>query len=1176
MRLTTIILFVAFMQASAAGLAQNVTLSKHNESLKNVLKELRRQSGYDFVYSESLIQKATPVSISVKGVPVEQALRQIFADQPLAYNIQDKTVVLTLKTMATAVKKSELSAADISIHGKVSDDKGNSLPGVTVTIKGTGRKTATNAVGEYTIAVQSSNDTLIFTRIGMNTLEVRVGNNKELDVTLKSGSTLLDEVKVNTGFQTIKKEQMTGAAVAVTSAELEQRYQPNVINNLEGRVPGLVNYNGKTEIRGVSTLQASSAVLIVVDGLPIEGSIADINPYDIESITTLKDAAAAAIYGARASNGVIVIVTKRAKEKRTSVEFSSDLTVTAKPNIDFHLLTPAQQVDMESEFWNYDYVSGKVAGTVANTTNQINLGTPITPVQYAWYQYALGTITQTQLQSQLNAFKQNNFRQQYKDDALLNDVLQQYNLAIRTNTDKLNSSIVVNYKNDNTGIINGYNKQLNLFYKGTYTVTKWLDINYGVNTVIGLTNATNSDFAGSALNEPDYQQLVAPNGTHVQYATGDYNQYNTLTQNNPYLPSLLVNHLDELALDRIKGRTTNSRYYVNMNVKILPGLTFNPYFQYENQQSTTSAYSEQNSYANRFLTDLYASRTGTSPNYTYSDLLPTTGGMLATTQRTGNYWTTRGQLNYARDFGKNSLTVIAGTEFRQEHSSGTNGLLLGYDEQLQSQSTATVNFNALSQQTVPSLVAPQYQLAGVYANLANKIGVIRDTTNRYASFYANASNTYDHKYTIFGSIRKDYANLFGLDAKFRGRPLWSAGAGWNIHNEDFMSDVHWVNFLKLRASYGVTGNINPFVNSYLTATTGTSNPLTGLPIATIANPANPYLTWEKTATFNLGTDFTLLTGRLTGSLDWYHKKGTDLFANKLLDPSEGFSNYTVNNASMLNKGLELSLSYKWFNPTTRNGFGWSTMVIVSHNDNKILSVDQLATSPLAKVQGSNTGAQEDPTIPSSYTAGFPVNSLFSFQYKGLNAQGQPQWLKSDGTLTTVALSANDMSSLVYSGQLDPKNNVAVTNIFHYKGFNLNILVVYYGGQSIRADVPSVYQAPAFGAMPSYLLNSWTPTNTHTNIPGYGQYVPPAGVPAYYLGYSDAFVRAGDFIKIRNAVLGYNLPLQIIRKIGANSLNVHFQLNNPKALWLKNNDGIDPETGGAPIPTSYVFGLSVLY
>ena len=1174
MRLTTIILFAAFMQVSAAGLAQNVTLSKHNEALKNVLKELRRQSGYDFVYSESLLEKAIPVNIDVKEMPIEDALKRIFGDQPINYNVQDKTVVLTLKA-ATIQIKSTAATDDIEVHGKVMDDKGVALSGVTVTVKGTGRKTSTNAAGEFSIPVQANSDILVFTHIGMEPIEVRVGENKDLTVTLKSTTTLLNEVKVNTGFQSIKKEQMTGATVTVSSSELEQRYQPNVLNNLEGRVPGLVTYNGKTEIRGVSTLQASTAVLIVVDGLPIEGSIADINPYDIESVTTLKDAAAAAIYGARASNGVIVIVTKKAKEKRTVVEFATDVSVTAKPNIDFHLVSPSQQVDLESSYWNYDYLSGKVAGAVDNTTNQINLGSAITPVQYAWYQYAQGNISQTQLQSQLNAFKKNNFRQQYKDNAMLDDVLQQYNFAIRTNTDRLNSSIVVNYKNDNTGIINGYNKQLNLFYKGTYTVNKWLDINYGINTVIGMTNASNSDFAGSPYNEPDYQQLVAPNGSHVLYTTNDYNQYNTLTENNPNLQSLLVNHLDELNLDRIKGRSTNSRYYVNMNVKLLPGLTFNPYFQYENQQSTTSAYSEQNSYAYRLLTDLYSSRTGTDPNYSYSDLLPTTGGMLATTQRTGDYWTARGQLNYNHDFGKNSLSVIAGTEFRQQHSSGTDGLLLGYDQQLQSQSTATVDFNALSQQTIPSLVAPGYQLSSVYQNLANKIGVIRDTTNRYASFYANASNTYDHKYTIFGSLRKDYANLFGLDAKFRGRPLWSAGAGWNVHNEEFMSDVHWVNFLKLRASYGVTGNINPFANSYLTATTGTTNPLTGLPIATIANPANPYLTWERTATLNIGTDFTLIAGRLSGSLDWYRKKGTDLFANKLLDPSEGFSNYTVNNASMLNNGLELSLNYKWFNPQVRNAFGWSTLVIVSHNNNKITSVDQLATSPLAKVEGSNAG-QENPSIPSSYTAGYPVNSLFSFQYKGLNAEGQPQWLKADGTLTTLALSASDMSAVAYSGQLDPKNNIAVTNIFQYKGFNLNILMVYYGGQSLRADAPDVYEAPEFGAMPSYLLNSWTPTNTHTNIPGYGQYVPPAAVPSYYLGYSDAFVRAGDFIKIRNAVLGYNLPQATARKIGASSVNVHFQLNNPKALWLKNNDGIDPETGGAPLPTSYVFGLSVRY
>lgn len=1162
MKLIIVLMVTASLQVSAKSFAQRITLNEHKASLKTVIKEIRKQSGYDFFYDLELVQKSKLIDVEVKNASIEETLDKCLSGQNLVYTINDKIVVIKEKEPALTDRVIAVSA-DIVIHGKVLDAQGNPASGITVTIKGTKRSTVTNKDGEFLIKAEKGNDVLVFTSVEMETLEVNLNERTDLTVSLKPKNTLLGGVTIATGFQSIAKEQMTGATATVTSTELEQRYQPNILNNLEGRVPGLVNYRGTTEIRGVSTLQASTAVLIVVDGLPIEGTIANINPYDVESITVLKDAAAAAIYGARASNGVIVIITKKAKEKRTVIEFSGDVTITNKPDIGFHLLTAAQQVDLESGFWQYNYFSGLVPTPVATTTTNINNGNSITPVQYAYYQLAQGQITQAQLTSQLNALKQNNFRQQYTDNALLKDVLQQYNLAIRTSTDKLQSSIVVNYKTDNTGIINSYNNQLNLFYKGTYTATKWLNINYGVNTVLGQGNSSNSNFATSANDVSPYLQLLDANGNHVQYTTADFNPYNTVPQTTPQLQSLMVNHLDELALDRIKSKTLNTRYYVNADVKIIPGLTFNPYFQYESNQYSTSAYSESNSYAVRLLNDLYTSRTGTAPNYTYSYLLPTTGGKLATTQTNGYYWTARGQLNYSHEFGKHAITIIAGTEFRQTSSSGTKGLLLGYDNQLQSQSTSSVNFSAISLLNNPTLVKPTYGLAGTYAGLANSIGLIRDTTHRYASGYANASYTYDRKYTAFGSIRKDYADLFGLDPKFRGKPLWSVGAAWNIFNESFMQDMVWVNFLKFRASYGVTGNINTNASSYLTATTGTVNLLTQLPQAVVATAENPYLRWEKTSTVNLGIDFTLLKNRLNGSIDWYRKNSTDLFAPLRLDPATGFTSFTVNNGGLLNNGIELSLDYTWLKPHTRDGFSWSTQVVVSHNNNKITYVDQLATAPLDLTEGA-------------YKVGYSAHALFSLQYKGLNTVGQPQWLKADGTLTTLALSNNDLSAVVYSGQTDPENNIGLTNQFSFKGFTLNILMVYYGGQSLRAEVPSVAQAPSYGAMPSFLLSSWTPTNTNTIIPGFGQYVPPAAVPAFHLAYSDAFVRAGDFLKIRNAVLGYNLPLQLARKIGSDRVNVHFQLDNPKALWMKNTIGIDPETGGAPIPTSYVFGFSVNY
>jgi len=337
-------------------------------------------------------------------------------------------------------------------------------------------------------------------------------------------------------------------------------------------------------------------------------------------------------------------------------------------------------------------------------------------------------------------------------------------------------------------------------------------------------------------------------------------------------------------------------------------------------------------------------------------------------------------------------------------------------------------------------------------------------------------------------------------------------------------------------------------------------------MSVVTNAANPELRWEKTATLNLGADFELFDGRLNGALDWYRKKSSDVLVTQRLDPSEGFTDQIINNGDLLNNGIELSMQYGIFKPAGKNDLAWSAGLVLSKNNNKITHIDEVATTPIALARGG-------------YRKGFPVNSLFSYQYKGLTAIGQPQWLKSDGTLSTIALTSNDMNAMVYSGSITPKLNVNLTSELHYKGFGLYILAVYYGGHYLRALVPEVVSGVPYGSMPAYLANSWTPTNTNTIVPGFGKYTPGTypgtqAPPNSQLAFSDAFVRPGDFIKIRSAILSYQLPQPLLTKLGSKGVTFNFQLNNPKALWVKNDVGLDPETGGVRIPTSYVFGLNV--
>jgi hypothetical protein len=267
---------------------------------------------------------------------------------------------------------------------------------------------------------------------------------------------------------------------------------------------------------------------------------------------------------------------------------------------------------------------------------------------------------------------------------------------------------------------------------------------------------------------------------------------------------------------------------------------------------------------------------------------------------------------------------------------------------------------------------------------------------------------------------------------------------------------------------------------------------------------------------------------------------------------------------MYNKGIELSLDYDWIRPLKNDGFACSSTFIFTQNKNEITYIDEVTTSPFSLAYGG------------AYKVGYPIRSLFSFQYAGLNSTGQPQWYKADGSISSLPLTSSDLNAIVFSGGTDPKLNISFTNEFRYKGLNLSFLAVYYGGHFFRGRPSPTPMVNYFytNSLPSYLLDSWTPTNTDTDVPASGQYFK-QGTADNQLPYSDFLVRPADFIKIRNIVLAYTLPSNIASKIKASSIKLRFQMNNPKILWTKQKDvQLDPETGGQPIPASYVFGINV--
>lgn len=1061
------------------------------------------------------------------------------------------------------------------VKGHVIDDEGYGLPGVNVK-RGGQVIGITDAKGGYEVSVPGGDVELEFDYIGMQPSVVKLKNasaSQTVDVTMK-GDTELAEVIV-TGYQDIAKPKMTGSAVTVSSNDLMERYTPNLLSNLEGRVAGLSTYGGELKVRGTSSLYAETRPLLVVDGLPMEGRLEDLNQYDIETVNVLKDAAASAIYGARASNGVIVVTTKNAHQKgKIDVSFSGNMSLKENRNMDYadnFYLTPAQQVQKESEYYDYYFFGGSITDPVGSTLSGYNYGNgAISPLNYAYYQAAKGDITMGQLATIKDQLSHNNFAKEYAKEVYRQQVMQEYNLSLRSRSEKSQNNLSVNFQKDNAGIINTMDQRLTANYKGSFDVTKWLTANMTINGVFNKSRERGNDATSNANNvwsHSAYESMYNADGSiRSMYGVAEGNEL--WAGGGAGTEDLASNPIDEFYNNTMQTRRSHLRFNGELLFRIIDGLTASVQGIYENDNTQRVWMATEESHPARVLRNAYCNYDPVSGTMTY--LTPKTGGFRQNRNTQGDYWTTRAQLNYGKKFGKHEVSAIAGLEFRETLSKGTNSLLLGYDDQLQTGSATTINFLDLyNMQFSPYFKSNTNPYdARNYAfipYIQNSMDNIREVKHRYGSGYFNATYTYNDRYNVFGSFRKDYADVYGLNVKYRGKPLWSVGAAWNIEQEDFLKDVEWVNYLKLRYSYGATGNIYQGATSYMTATTGALNQYTKLPLATINSPANPNLRWEQTRTNNVGIDFSLVNNRVRGSIDYYNKAAKDVFANKSLDPTTGFSSMFVNTANMRNNGVEIQLTADWFRPAKNKDFGWSTSFTMAHNKNKVTNVENPSTYAYQ-------------LLSNRFVEGYPASALWSYKFAGIDdgsiaGPGETLWHGDNDQIVHSVQSAST-AVMEYSGQTDPKVILGLDNRFEWNGFSLSAMLTYYGGHVMRClQEREMGVGQMGGALPSYVLNSWTPSNP-TNTPGFGQYGSTSiGNESYYGSNS---VYDASFLKIRNIVLGYEFPRAWINRLQLNRLALNFQIDNPKSLWTANGKGIDPETLGVRTRSNYTFSLFINY
>ena len=405
---------------------QTVTINTKSMGVKQFFAEVKKQTGLNFIYSTDLAAKLPHISISATDRPLRSVLDEVMKKINCTYDIEGNIVTITRRIAGERVR---------NISGTVVDESGEPLIGVSVCIDDSKVCTITDSKGFYTLKVPANACKLKFSYLGMSTAETKLPNGKapmRRDIQMTTDHELAEVVV--TGYQEISKPKMTGSVTTITADKLDDRYTTNIMNNLEGRVAGLSTYNGKMTIRGTSSLYAETTPLLVVDGVPVEGSIDDLNPYDIESVNVLKDAAANAIYGAKAANGVIVVTTKNAKKAgKIDIDFSANLTVYEKKNVDYSdnfYMTPEQQVDAESKYYQYYFQNDdNLEDHIQSMANSLQMGTSmITPIGYAYYKNALGEMSSEELQQTLAKLKKNNYAKDYANAVYKQRVMQQYNL----------------------------------------------------------------------------------------------------------------------------------------------------------------------------------------------------------------------------------------------------------------------------------------------------------------------------------------------------------------------------------------------------------------------------------------------------------------------------------------------------------------------------------------------------------------------------------------------------------------------------------------------------------------------------------------------------------------------------------------------------------------------------
>lgn len=1071
MKLTTFLLIVFALNVSATGFGQEKLSFRFKKTeIAGILSSIEKSTHYRFLYNDQLRNIRQRVSLDVQDASIRQTLDQLLAKTGLIYLLMDNNLIV-IKEQAIRQEK--------PITGKITDDNGAPLSGVSVKIRGTDKGTTTNDQGVFTLPAED-NDVLVFSYVGYEPQEVKVGTKTEINIALVSVAKSLENIVI-IGYGQVKKRDLTGAVVSVKSDEIKKVPSGNVLESLQGKLPGadITRSSGSASsginivIRGNRSLIASNNPLVIVDGIQYN-SFQDINPNDIQSLEVLKDASSTAIYGSRGANGVILITTKRGSTGKPKISLNSYYGVSSVSEYPRYMNT------QEYRAWRRE-ANRKITLAGINPNG-------------SWSSDANdGLLFSAEELKNIG----NGVNTDYSDRLLGNGNQQEHQVGVSAGSDKTKVYLSLNYYGEK-GLLKGDELK-------RYTGRMNVDQTLGKIAKTGMQMQLTYYDIDVRTNPMDEASKVAPwslpydsAGNIILSPVNDQARWNPLVDEQP---GMATNNT-------LITRTLAATY---LEITPFKGLSLRSNLGFVFTDSRQGAFFDLNSMLQRGQRTLGMGMASRGRNINWENIL-----------------------TYNKEIGDHNITLTGITTFWEINN-----------EFVQAQG---------NKQILPSQLF--YSLQNSTENLAITSGYTRENLVSYAG---RLNYSFKGKYLASVSVRTDGSSKLGTGNKWDVFP--AAALAWRISDESFLQNASYLNDLKLRVSYGITGS--DAITAYRTQSSLVRIPNAfgesqALGFAFSDTIGNPNLQWEKTKALNLGVDFGLFGNRLNGSIDFYQTKTTDLLTIRKLPASSGVSATFDNVGSTQTTGIDVSLN----------------AAIIRKSD---ISLNAGISFYTAKEKITQlVGGIDDPL--NKWFIGHPTKVSYDYNKIGI-------WQLADSAMAKLykqlpgdirvedlgkkdtAISALKDRKVV--GQLVPKWNAGLNIDFRYKAFDLNVFVFARMGQTIEYAYNSRVHLP--GRENGAVVNYWTPENPSNDFPH-----PRTSSSFTALPYSSTLAYVdGSFVKIRNITLGYNLPKPFLSKFGV--AGMRFYVTGKNLFTFSKVDDYDVERGGSlndPLTKLVVAGINV--